>query len=276
VKGSHEGPALTAVDKPVVGDWIKLWNATRPKVLDGGTGKPTVMPFAPTMGANTIDLSVLDTTLGGQKITFNASMVGSQLHLSNINVVAAPGMGVHLVHPLWVTWDATMTPTPDPVDSFSNLDETVLGGDSKTMGPGTLFLPNFATTMMVNLVFATIEPKGGSSDGGTGTLGCKNVASWTTNTKPPLMASCTSCHGGGNGTATAAFPLQAANSDTQNWARSTPRRRPTAASTPFPTRASPGTATRSTSPIRRPSRASRARSGCGSRTKNDWERGPHA
>ena len=154
------------------------------------------MPFVPVIGANSIDLSVIDATLAGQKITFTAKMVGTTLELTAINIVAAAGMGVHVVHPLWVTWDAMMTPTPDPVDSFSNLDETVMGGQTAPMGPGTLFLPNFASTAMLNVVFATIEAKSGSADGGTGTLGCKSVASWTTDTKPQLTNNCTSCHGG--------------------------------------------------------------------------------
>jgi hypothetical protein len=145
-------------------------------------------------------------------------MIGSTLPLSKITVVTS-SMGLHIAHPLWVMWDGSMTPTPDPVDSFSNLDETVPGGDTMPMGPGSLFLPNFATTMMINVVFNTIEAKTVAGDGGL-LLGCKNVGSWTTNTKPGLMANCTSCHGGQNASATGAFPLQAANGDSVNCANS--------------------------------------------------------
>jgi hypothetical protein len=220
VKGVHEGPALTATQKPIVAEWINLWAKLKPKSMDGGAAHPTVMPFAPTMGANSIDLSVLEPALAGMTVTFNASMVGTTLHLSSIVVTASSSAGVHMVHPLWVTWDANMVPTPDPVDSFSNLDETVQMGSTQAMGPGTLFLPNFATgTMMLNVVFMTIEAKGTMGDGGTGgTLGCKNVGGWTNDAKTPLANSCTSCHGGANASATGAFPLQAANGDTQNCA----------------------------------------------------------
>jgi len=218
VKGVHEGPGLTATQKPIVADWINLWAKLAPKAEDGGTAKPQVMPFAPVMGANTIQLSVLDPSLTGMEITFNASMVGTTLHLSSM-MVTATGAGLHIVHPLWVTWDANMVPTPDPVDSFSNLDETVAGGATQALGPGTLFLPNFASTMMVNVVFMVIESKGAMGDGGTGgTLGCKNVMSWTSAAKPQLTNNCTSCHGGSNASATGALPLQAANGDTQNCA----------------------------------------------------------
>ena len=217
-KGSHEGPALSGVDKPIVGNWITLWNLYKPIPLDGGVNGPTIAPFAPTMGANTIDLSVLNPSLAGQKITFTAKMVGTTLELSSIDIVAAAAMGVHVVHPLWVSWDADMTPTPDPVDSFSNLDETVSGGATAPMGPGTLFLPNFATSMMINVVFSSITAQSGTADGGTGLLGCKSVATWTSDTKPQLTNNCVSCHGGSNTSATMAFPLQASNTDTQSCA----------------------------------------------------------
>jgi hypothetical protein len=218
VKGVHEGPALTATQKPVVADWIKLWARLKPMAEDAGAVKPAVMPFSPTMGANTIDLSVLEPSLTGMKVTFTAAMVGTSLHLSSIMVQTTAGTGVHMVHPLWVTWDANMVPTPDPVDSFSNLDESVAPGQSHAMGPGTLFLPNFGSTQTLNVVFMLIEPKGGTSGDGGAALGCKSVASWTSNAKPGLANSCTSCHGGQNASATGALPLQAANGDTENCA----------------------------------------------------------
>jgi hypothetical protein len=215
-KGVHEGPGLTAVQKPIVGDWINLWARLKPKA-DGGVSKPSVMPFVPVIGDNTVDLAVLDGSLAGQKITFTASMIGSTLHLSKIMVVTS-GMGLHIAHPLWVMWDASMTPTPDPVDSFSNLDETVPSGSTAALGPGSLFLPNFASTMMINVVFTTIETKAVAGDGGL-LVGCKNVGSWTTNTLPALTnATCLTCHAGQNASATGALPLQAANGDSVNCA----------------------------------------------------------
>jgi cytochrome c553 len=217
VKGAHEGPALSAVDKPIIGNWITLWNATRPAVLDGGASKPAVKPFVPIIGSNSIDLSVIDPSLAGQTVTFTAKMVGTTLELTNIMIGAAPKMGVHMVHPLWVSWDANMNPTPDPVDSFSNLDETVDNGASLRMGPGTLFLPDFSSTATLNVVFATIEAKAVAGDGGTGLLGCKSVATWTSDAKPQLTNNCASCHGGNNASATSAFPLSA-TTDTQNCA----------------------------------------------------------
>ena len=72
-------------------------------------------------------------------------MVGTNIELSTILIKTSASMGLHVAHPLWVTWDAAMdAATPDPVDSFSNLDETVFAASSAAMGPGTLLLPNFA------------------------------------------------------------------------------------------------------------------------------------
>src|SRR4051812_24947564 len=63
VKGVHEGPGLTATQKPIIADWINLWARLKPKAEDGGASRPTVMPFSPVMGANSVDLSVLEPTL---------------------------------------------------------------------------------------------------------------------------------------------------------------------------------------------------------------------
>ena len=48
--------------------------------------------------------------------------------IDNLQLVASASTGVHVSHPLFVIWDQNLDPTPDPVDSFSNLDETVYAG----------------------------------------------------------------------------------------------------------------------------------------------------
>lgn len=204
-KGQHEGPALTPDQQTIVGNWITFYNMGRP-MTDGG-GKPTIAPFAPQMtGTNSIDLAALDSTLTGMKLTFSAKMVGTSIQLSSIKLVTTASMGLHVVHPLFVVWDQNLNPTPDPVDSFSNLDETVFSGQQTPMGPGTLLLPNFAAGNLVNVVFTTIEAKMGSADGGT-VSGCKNLTMFVNNVKPQLMAGgCTAnCHVGTTPTAGLAF-----------------------------------------------------------------------
>jgi hypothetical protein len=200
-KGPHEGPALTPDQQTVIGNWITFYNMNRP-MTDGG-GKAVIAPFTPQMtGTNTIDLSALDSTLAGMKLTFIATKVGTSIQLSQLKLVTTPSMGIHVVHPLFVVWDQNLNPTPDPVDSFSNLDETVFSGQSIAMGPGTLLLPNFAAGDLINVVFTTIEAKMGSADGGT-VSGCKNLTMFVNNVKPLLMANgCTAnCHVGTTPTA---------------------------------------------------------------------------
>jgi hypothetical protein len=202
MKGLHEGPAFTPDQMKTLGDWITFFNANR-TVGDGGDAKPSISPFAPSMSAmNSIDLAPLDATLSGVKVTFNAQMVGTSIELTNLKVVAPAMTGVHVVHPVFVIWDQMLTPTPDPVDSFSNLDETVFSGSSAALGPGTLLLPNFATGDLLSVAFTLAEPKTGSADGGVAT-GCKNLAMFVSNVKPLLASgTCsTQCHVGGTPTA---------------------------------------------------------------------------
>ena len=202
MKGLHEGPAFTPDQKQTVGDWITFFNANR-TVGDGGDAKPTISPFAPSMtAANSIDLAPLDATLTGVKVTFNAVMVGTSIELTNIKVTAPAATGVHVVHPVFVIWDQQLNPTPDPVDSFSNLDETVFSGSTAAMGPGTLLMPNFAAGDLLNVIFTLAEPKAGGTDGGT-TTGCKNLTMFVNNVKPLLAANqcSTNCHVGGAPTA---------------------------------------------------------------------------
>jgi hypothetical protein len=212
-KGVHEGPAFDSSQAPIVAAWILEYNMYKPADSDAGTAKPAIAPFAPVMGANSIDLSVLDASLVGQTITFTASTVGSSLELSQITVHTAASMGVHMVHPLWVTWDAQYNATPDPVDSFSNLDQTVFGSTNAPMGPGTLILPNWSASSKLNVVFSVIEPKMGGADGGV-VAGCKALANFTANVKPLLQANCNNCHVGANPTAGLSFDF-GRNTDAQ-------------------------------------------------------------
>jgi mono/diheme cytochrome c family protein len=203
-KGAHEGPALTPTQAPIILDWITAYDATL--VSDAGAPKPQVTPFAPSLTAlNTIDLSVLDSTLAGQKLTFMAKMVGTSLQLSAITVDAAASSGVHLTHPLFVVWDPNLIAHPDPVDSFSGLDETVFAGTTSPLGPGLVILPSFATGSLLSVGFNSIEAKAGGADGGTTVSGCKALAMFVANVKPLLQTNCNSCHTGGAPTAGLAF-----------------------------------------------------------------------
>jgi mono/diheme cytochrome c family protein len=213
-KGLHEGPALTPQQAPVVADWINLYNANKPSNGDAGTEKPQLTPFKPVMGANTIELAALDAALVGGTITFDARMIGSSIELSSITVTTPKNSGAHLVHPLWVIWDTHYNPTPDPVDSFSNLDETIPAGQAMPLGPGEVILPNFQAGFMVNVVFQMLEakqvdnPDGGSVTGGGG---CKNLMGFDTSAKPTLGGTCAGCHAQAGNNAQMAFSLLTIN-----------------------------------------------------------------
>ena len=57
------------------------------------------------------------------------------MYLSEIMLSAGPD-GAHLVHPLFVVWQAE-TPEPDPIDRFAGLDLALAAGQSQMIGGGT-------------------------------------------------------------------------------------------------------------------------------------------
>jgi hypothetical protein len=212
-KGVHEGPALTGTQAPIVADWIKLYNDNEHPHGDGGA-RPMITPLKPQMGTNAFDLAQLDSQLAGAKLTFTAARVGGSIELSQIMVVTTPTDGLHLVHPLWVIWDEHYNPAPDPVDSFSNLDETVPPANAMPLGPGTVILPNFGAEYSVSIVFGTLEVKAvAGGDGGVvgPGLGCKNLAAFVQYAKPTLVSTCASCHANPASPGSMAFPLLTLN-----------------------------------------------------------------
>ncbi|HEX4459409.1 MAG TPA: hypothetical protein VIA18_15625 [Polyangia bacterium] len=202
-KGGHEGPALTPTQAPIILDWLTQYDASL--AVDAGVQKPQVTPFAPLMtGTNTVDLSVFDSTLAGQKLTFTAKMVGTSIELADITLVPTAMSGIHVAHPLFVIWDPNLVAHPDPVDSFSGLDETVGAGTTSPLGPGLVVLPSFAAGSLLSVGFSTIEAKA-AVDGGTTTSGCKALSMFVANVKPLIQSNCNTCHVGNAPTAGLAF-----------------------------------------------------------------------
>lgn len=215
--GVHLGPAFTAAEAPVVAAWIVAWNAAPArKTAGGGVQSPALNPFAPTMGANTIDLGILSPALRDMSITFNAQQLQAApkdpitLSLTKITVNTASAAGVHVVHPLFAIWDTNDVGTPDTVDSFSNLDLTVAPKSSAPLGPGILLLTNFPPNGRISLAFSKLDPTTagppGTSTGG-GMTGCKNVAGFTQGAQPTMAGQCAGCHAGANPNATTAFSM---------------------------------------------------------------------
>lgn len=200
MKGVHEGPAFTPDQLTVVGNWITFYNSNKP-MGDGGMAAPTVIPFAPsTTESNTIDLSALDPTLAGVTVTFNAQFdeAAKVLTLTSLDLVTPASTGVHVTHPVFFSWDQNLMPTPDPADSFSNLDETVMAGSTAPLGPGTFVLSGFAMGDLISVAFSKIEATSGSTNDGGTTVGCKALSMFVSTVKPLFSANgCSAaCHVG--------------------------------------------------------------------------------
>jgi hypothetical protein len=148
-----------------------------------------------------------DAGAAGSTVTFTAKRLTTGLYLTNIAVKAGTG-GIHITHPLFVTWMDT-TASPDPVDSFDTIDMDLAQGMSAPIGSGLLLLENVPAGAELSVSFKKIGPSTGA---GTGTLtGCKVVASFTTNAKPQLSTNCVSCHGGSNASASNALDMTMVN-----------------------------------------------------------------
>ena len=170
--------------------------------------------ITPVVGENTIDLGPLGLT--GTTFKFDYQPLATGMYLSRISVSAGAG-GVRLTHPLFVVWDG-QNPVPDPIDRFSDIDLTVAEMTSSSVGGGTAVFVDVPPAAPLSLYFkaATFangmppSPEGGSTGGG-----CKAVAQFTAVVRAPLTASCTSCHAGGNGGATAATDMTKLADDAQ-------------------------------------------------------------
>lgn len=221
---SGKGHVGTNLDSPALVDTllpkVKSWLAEEAKTFVAPPEMiPHIEPFAPIIGFNAVYLEPLGKDFVGMAVTFSADLLSdSTLELSNIEVHPTSKAGVHMVHPLFVMYPVGKEPIPDPVDSFSNLDQTFDIGKSGTLGPGTVVLVNWPKDARLSLAFETIEvvlpndPDAG--DGGMDpTGGCKNVQAFIDNARVPFQQRCLGCHGGGNGQATAALDLSSLADD---------------------------------------------------------------
>lgn len=206
-KGAHEGPALTTDQAQVLLQWINL-----EKVAAGGPDTTVqTQAFTPVTGLNSVDLGPIGLT--GSTLTFNMQPLSVGIYLNEITVNAGTG-GAHVVHPLFVTWDAQGTATPDPVDRFSDIDLTVAASMSSPLGGGTAVFVNIQPDAKLSIHFKVAElANGGSTTGGGGITGggCKSVAGFTQYAQPLLAQNCASCHAGGNASATAATDMTKIN-----------------------------------------------------------------
>jgi len=204
-KGSHEGPALTIDQATVILGWIQLERAAA-----GGEDTTVEMdPFTPIPGLNMVDLGAIG--LGGSSITFRMEPLSVGMYLSEIMLSAGPD-GAHLVHPLFVVWQAE-SPEPDPIDRFAGIELAVASGQSTMVGGGTAVFVDVAPDSMLSLHFELAEASSGAggAGGGGGPAGCRAVDAFTASAQPALSANCVSCHGGANSSATNATNMTKVN-----------------------------------------------------------------
>lgn len=201
--GAHQGPAFTEAQSATVLDWINL----EKEAAGGPTTAVETQSFQPQPGLNTVDLTSIG--LPGSTITFRLQQLSVGVYLNEITVHAATD-GVHLVHPLFVTWDANNVASPDPVDRFADIDLTVAANETSSLGGGTAVFVDVSPTTKLSLHFlVAAKATGGTTTGGGGTTGggCKAVAAFTQYAQPVLAANCANCHAGGNAGATSATDM---------------------------------------------------------------------
>lgn len=198
------GVNYTPAEAAQVTAWVEL------EALAAGVVQEPVVETAkitPALGPNEIDLTSIGLT--GSKFKFDFQPLATGMYLSRISVDAGTG-GVRLVHPLFVVWDA-QSAIPDPIDRFSDIDLTIAELTTSQVGGGTAVFVDIPPQGQLSVHFKTATFANGmppSDGGGIVGGGCKAIPNFTANVRPPLTASCTGCHAGGNGGATGATDMR--------------------------------------------------------------------
>jgi len=179
-KPAHAGQPMPQPDGTPnnLGDRVKHWLDVEAAALVAAK-LPSTPPQVVAVGANAVDIGMLEMGIQGAKITFDAAIHDSLLLLTNVKLVGGPTSGVHIVHPIFVQVpaDPKAKPLEDPADSGSNIDDTAGAGKTISVGPGTFVLTGFKwqTTDKLQLEFAKVGSGTITATDG-GTVGCKNVA----------------------------------------------------------------------------------------------------
>ncbi|MBX3206389.1 MAG: hypothetical protein KF764_15050 [Labilithrix sp.] len=192
-KGPHAGPAVSydgAFEKKVVA-WLEAESLAIQAVP-----LPTTPPTTLKSGANDIDLTPAAIGgLTGVRLKFDAALVGTMLSLSNIVLVAPAGQDVHILQPRFIRVLGTPAAdgpaeVADPADSFSNSDQTVPGGASTPLAPGSVLFSNEAWRPFdlakdkIRIEIAKLEPGKVAVIATAAT--CKNVQGFVTNVLPSM------------------------------------------------------------------------------------------
>ena len=173
--------------------------------------KPYITPFKPLLkGAfNTVYLDPLGKALESSSISFNAVELGSppsMLMLTHVEVHPVSETTIHLVHPIFSVYPDGGGEEPDPIDSFSNVDQTMDLNTNPMLGTGAVILTNWTKDGRIGLAFETAEVTGA----GTPLASCKgkeSKAKFLTDVVPQLQYCAATCHSGMQDKPTAAMNL---------------------------------------------------------------------
>ncbi len=212
--GGGEAPSIPDATKPGVLSWLTAESADLPE--NGGEIGPAVRPFRPMLGGalNTVYLDALGPEFEYMSIAFFAEAIGgpsdapTMLRLTNITAHPVVGKPLHVVHPVFTVYVPGEPGDPDPVDSFSNLDQTFTLGADNTVGTGELVLTNWQKGAYLGLAFELIEVYGGNAGEGTG---CKDLVNFQQNVVPAMQTCMMKCHGGTNPQAKGTMDLSELN-----------------------------------------------------------------
>lgn len=197
--GGGEAPPFPAEIKPDAIIWLTAESQNAPDAVE--EIGPAVKPFKPIGGGafNTLYLSELGPDFEYASISFNAKAIGgtsdepTMLWLTNITVHTVADKPLHIVHPLFTVYPPGAPADPDPVDSFSNIDQTFTIDGNPKLGTGEVVLTNWKKGSYLGLAFELIEVYGGNAGGGTG---CKDIATFQTVVVPKMQTCMMKCHGG--------------------------------------------------------------------------------
>lgn len=204
--GAGMAPDMTAGLRAKVLAWLQKEALDIPTPTE--STKPYITPFKPLLkGAfNTVYLDPLGKSLESASISFNAVELGSPpslLMLTNIAVHPVAETTIHLVHPIFSVYPAGGGQEPDPVDSFSNVDQTLALNDTPSLGTGTIILGNWQKDARLGLAFESAEVTGE----GTPLVMCKSPALFLSAVVPQLQYCAATCHGGQQAKPTATMNL---------------------------------------------------------------------
>ena len=169
---------------------------------------PTSATVDPSTGS--VDLSPAATGITGAKITFTATQQGDLLRFSNVMLVAPSSTGLHIISPIFVQVPGS-GPEIDNTD-YSTTDLTVAAGASSQISP-VFYFQNWVVGSKLKIEFQKIQTATvQGSDAGSSTT-CKDLTDFQNSAAPSMKANCTSCHAGGNTSATNSMNLTALNNN---------------------------------------------------------------